>query len=339
MDLSDKKNQVCVLNQQGEKVLERSITNTSKSIQKLFKQYAGATVAIETGTHSPWISRLLASLGCQVLIGNSRKLRAIWKTPYKSDIRDAEMLARIARFDPALLYPVRHRSEQAHADLEQIKARDVLVRSRKSLINHVRGAVKSFGVRIPLCSAASFSRKAAVYIPMIVREALLPVLENIRYLTDQIKDYDKKISVLCYHYPETQRLQHIQGVGHLTSLAYVLTIDDPYRFSKSRSVGSHLGLASKYDQSGETDKQLRITKAGNNYLRQLMVTSSHFILGPFGPDCDLRRYGLRIAARGGKNAKKRAVVAVARKLSVLMHYLWIHELEYEPLHNNCASVA
>jgi transposase len=340
MDLGDKKIQICVLDARGRKVREGSVTNTAAALRKYFQRYAGAVVAMETGTHSPWISRLLASLGCQVLIGNSRKLRMIWNNPRKSDLRDAEMLARIARFDPELLCPVHHRSEQAHADLELVKARDVMVRTRSTLINHVRGVVKAFGVRIPRCSAESLPLRALPCLPEIIRPALVPVLETIQRLTEQIRDYDRRVAIVSREqYPETQGLQQITGVGSLTALAFVLTLEEPQRFEKSRSVGAYLGLTPKRDQSGETDKQLRITKAGNKYLRQLLVTCAHYILGPFGPDCDLRRYGLRIAARGGKNAKKRAAVAVARKLSVLLHRLWKTGAVYEPLRSGGPQVA
>lgn len=340
MDLGDKKIQICVLDARGRKVREGSLTNTAAALRKYCQRYAGAVVAMETGTHSPWISRLLASLGCQVLIGNSRKLRMIWNNPRKSDLRDAEMLARIARFDPELLCPIHHRSEQAHADLELVKARDVLVRTRSTLVNHVRGAVKAFGARIPRCSAESLPLRALPCLPEIIRPALVPVLETIQRLTEQIRDYDRRVVIVSREqYPETQSLQQITGVGPLTALAFVLTLEEPQRFEKSRSVGAYLGLTPKRDQSGETDKQLRITKAGNKYLRQLLVTCAHYILGPFGPDCDLRRYGLRIAARGGKNAKKRAVVAVARKLSVLLHRLWKTGAVYEPLRSGGPQVA
>jgi len=340
MDLGDRKHQLCVLDEAGGKVAEVTVDNAATALGKYFRKHAGAVVAMETGTHSPWISRLLASLGCRVLVGNARKLRAIWKSPNKSDLRDAEMLARIARFDPQLLYPVHHRSEQAHADLERIKARDALVRSRRSLINHVRGAAKAFGVRLPACSAESFAARAREHLPQVIHEAVTPLLETIGHLTDQIRDYDRQVVAISrQRYTASERLQQVGGVGSLTALAFVLTLEEPGRFDKSRSVGAYVGLTPKRDQSGQTDKQLRITKTGDRYLRQLLVTSSHYILGPFGPDSDLRRYGLRIAERGGKNAKKRAVVAVARKLSVLLHHLWKTGVEYEPLHTAGSQVA
>ena len=333
MDLGDRKHQICVLDEAAGKVAEVTLDNTAPALRKHFRPYAGAVVAMETGTHSPWISRLLVSLGCRVLVGNARKLRAIWNSSNKSDLRDAEMLARIARFDPHLLYPVHHRSEQAHADLERIKARDALVRSRRSLINHVRGAAKAFGVRLPACSAESFATRVTPHLPAVIQEALTPLLETIKRLTEQIRDYDRQVVAISrQRYAASERLQQVGGVGPLTALAFVLTLEEPGRFDQSRAVGAYVGLTPKRDQSGQSDKQLRITKTGDRYLRQLLVTSSHYILGPFGPDSDLRRYGLRIAERGGKNAKKRAVVAVARKLSVLLHHLWKTGVDYEPLH-------
>jgi len=339
MDLGDRKHQICVLDEAAGKVAEVTIDNTATALRKYFRPYAGALVAMETGTHSPWISRLLGSLGCRVLVGNSRKLRAIWNSPNKSDLHDAEMLARIARFDPQLLYPVQHRSEQAHADLERIKARDALVRCRRSLINHVRGAVKAFGVRLPACSAESFAGRVKPQVPKVLAEAIAPLLETTERLTEQIRDYDRQVATISRaRYTCSERLQQVSGVGPLTALAYVLTLEEPQRFEKSRAVGAYLGLTPKRDQSGQTDKQLHISRAGNGYLRQLLVTSSHYILGPFGPDSDLRRYGLRIAERGGKNAKKRAVVAVARKLSVLLHYLWKTGADYVPLRGADAPV-
>ncbi|WP_051148675.1 IS110 family transposase [Desulfospira joergensenii] len=141
---------------------------------------------------------------------------------------------------------------------------------------------------------------------------------------------------MCEKYPETHKLLQVPGVGPVTALAYVLTIDDPYRFPKSRQLGAYIGLTPKRGQSGKCDKQLRISKAGNSYLRALLVSCGHYIIGPFGPDSDLRKYGVSIAARGGKNAKKRAAVAVARKIAVLLHQLWVGEKPYNPFYKSAA---
>lgn len=333
MDMGDKNHNVCMLDAHGE-VLERTtVTNTAKAIRKYFGGLASCLVALEAGTHSGWVSRILQELGHEVLVGNPRKLRVIWDSDEKDDDRDAEMLARIARFDPKLLYPIHHRSQQAQSDLAVIKARDTLVKTRSTLISHVRGAVKTTGGRISSCSAEAFHGRLLEEMPAELRPALEPVMKSIEELTGRIRHYDKLLIKLCTDkYPETEGLSAISGVGPVTSLAFVLTLEESSRFDKSRTVGPFLGLAPKRDKSGQTDKQLGITKAGDAYLRRLLVGCAQYILGPFGPDCDLRQFGLKLAARGGKNAKRRAVVAVARKLAVMMHHLWKSGAAYDPLY-------
>lgn len=329
MDLGDKKHQVCVLNKAGEIVVEEEVAGNRAAIVSFFKRYRGAVVAMETGTHSRWVSQVAAAEGLDVLVGNARKLRMIWESRQKSDTRDAVMLARIARMDPELLCPIHHRGQQAQIDLELIRARDLLVRERARMVNHVRSVVKSTGERLPPSSAAAFGHKAKI--PEALNEAMQPMLEMVLELTKKIRGYDLRIKETALKkYPETERLSQVGGVGPLTALAYVLTLEEPDRFTKSRMAGAYLGLTPRLDQSGQTDKQLRITKHGDGYLRRLLVGSAHYIMGPFGPDCDLRTFGLKLMQRGGKNAKKRAVVAVARKLAVLLHALWRSGAEYEP---------
>ena len=333
MDIGDKKHQVHILDMSGKTIKVCQITNTAKAIEDFFYQYPEALVAIEASTHSPWISRLLEKIVAKVLVGNPRKLRMIWDSDKKDDMRDAEMLARIARFDAKLLYPIKHRDEQTQADRALLKARDILVKTRTSLVLHVRGSVKSLGGRVPTCSSASFHRDAAEHIPDLLKQSLLPILEQIEEINKQIAAYDKTIKRISKtRYPETEILQQIGGVGPVTALAYAVTIGDPERFRKSRDVGPYLGMTPRRDQSGESDKQLRITKAGDRYLRRLLVQAAQYILGAFGEDSNLRRFGFKIAERGGKNAKKRAVVAVARKLAVLLHRLWVTGEVYDPLY-------
>jgi transposase len=333
MDLGDKNHIAIVMDPEGNQIESAKVRNTKVSVRRFFQKYGGATVAIEAGTHSPWISRLVEELGCRVYVGNPYKLRVIWDSTDKSDERDARMLARICRLDPELLWPLHHRALSAHNDLEVIKARDVLVQSRTKLINHVRSVVKGCGERLAKCSAASFARRVVDQLPEPLRPALMPLIDTIAGITERIGKLDKQIDRLASErYPETQFLQQVPGVGPVTALAYVLTLEEPSRFIKSRMVGPYLGLTPKRDQSGDMDKQLRITKAGNRYLRKLLVGCAHYIIGPFGPDSDLRRHGLALAARGGKNARKRAAVAVARKLAVLLHQLWVGKQEYVPLY-------
>ena len=335
LDLGDNYSYLCLIDTgSGEIMEEGRLRTTPEALRRRFASEQPMHIAIETGTHSPWVSRLLEECGHEVLVANSRKLRLIYANKRKTDEVDAENLARLARVDPKLLYPLKHRGEECQAHMAIIRSREALVGSRTQLVNHVRGAVKSFGARLPKCPARSFHKRAAQHIPEALRPALGPILEQIGSLTERIRRYDRKLETLCEeHYPETQLLRQVEGIGPLTALTFVLTLEDPYRFAKSRSVGAYLGLVPATDQSGERDPQKRISKEGDEMLRKLLVGSAHYILGPFGSDSDLRRHGEKIAARGGKNAKKRAAVAVARKLSVLLHRLWVTGELYDPLHD------
>lgn len=332
MDLGDRTSHFCVLDEDGEVVERGKIQTTREGFRKRFEEQTGMRIALEVGTHSPWVSRFLKELGHEVLVANPRKTRLIYENRGKQDPVDAEALARIARLDPKLLYPVEHRPESVAQDLAVLRARDALVRTRTLLVNHVRGAVKATGHRVKKCSARTFAGQAVGEIPEEVRGALSSVLTTIEVVSKQILALDKRIGELGKKkYPETALLRQVGGVGPIVALAYVLTLEHPGRFRKSRAVGPYLGLVPAKSQSGDSDPQLRITKEGDNFLRRLLVQSAQYILGPFGKDCDLRRFGQALSARGERNAKKRAVIAVARKLAVLLHRLWRTAEVYEPL--------
>ena len=340
IDLGDKQSVVITLDQDGEVIEDSRISTTQKAFTRKFKGISSSRIAMEVGTHSRWVSKTLKDLGHEVIVADARKLRLIYKNPRKDDRVDAEYLARLARLDPKLLSPIFHRSQEAQAHLAVLRSRNILVRTRTMLINHVRSTVKSTGARLPSCSTTSFHKQVPEFIPQDLLPALTPVLDHIATLTQQIFAFDYQIQKLCQvHYPETKLLQKVSGVGYLTSLAFVLTLEDPRRFRKSREVGPCLGLVPRQDQSGEHDPELHITKTGNGYLRRLLVHSAHYILGPFGEDSDLRRWGLKIAERGGKKAKKRAVVGLARKLAVLLHRLWITGEVYEPFYASGLKVS
>jgi transposase len=336
LDLGDKYSHLCLLDtESGEVIEEGRVRTTPEAIRRRFdSEQQPLRIAIEVGTHSPWVSRLLKECGHKVLVANARKLHLIYSNKRKTDKLDAQNLARLARVDPKLLYPLKHRSEQSQAHLALLHSREALVRARTQLINHVRGTVKSFGHRLPKCSTSSFHKKVADGLPEVLRGALEPILETIASLSARIRDYDRKLEALAQeHYPETNLLRQVQGVGTLSALAFVLTLEDPDRFEQSRTVGAYVGLVPGKDQSGDSDPQRGISGEGDEMLRRLLVGSAHYILGPFARDSDLRRHGMKIAERGGKNAKKRAVVAVARKLSVVLHHLWVSEEVYDPLYN------
>jgi len=334
LDLGDRHSWLCVLDEGGEVVEEGRIQSTEAALRRWFGPRNTACVALEVGTHSPWVSRLLKELGHDVIVANARHVRMIYDGDRKSDRLDAEALARLARLDPALLHGIEHRTARAHEDLAVIRAREVLVRTRTRLINHVRGAVKSAGHRVPRCSSASFHRTAAEAIPSGLRSALDPLLVMLEQLTQEIRAYDRRVETLASEsYPETGALMQVAGVGSLTALAFVLTLEDPDRFARSRAVGPYLGLCPGERQSGDRDAQCRMTKAGNEMLRRLLIQAAHYQMGPHGSDSDLRRWGLERAARGGRIARKKAVGGVARKLAVLLHRLWTSGEVYEPLRN------
>jgi len=336
LDLGDKYSHLCLLDTEtGELVEEGRLRTTPEALKRRFdSEQERLKIAVEVGTHSPWVSRLLKECGHEVLVANARKIRLIYGSGRKTDKLDAEKLARLSRLDPELLYPVEHRGEDSQAHLALVHSREALVRSRTQLINHVRGMVKSFGARLPRCSAQSFHKKVAESLPAQLEETLDPVVATIASLTEKIGDYGRRIEKLATErYPQTGLLRQVQGVGTLTALTFVLTLEDPQKFGQSRAVGAYLGLVPDNDQSGDSDPQRRISGEGDEMLRRLLVSAAHHVLGPFAPDSDLKRHGLKIAERGGKNAKKRAVVAVARKLAVLLHHLWSSGEVYEPLYN------
>lgn len=332
VDLGDKFSYACVLSADGQVVSRFRFSTTQAGFRGRFGRRPRSRVVVETGTHSPWVSRLLKGFGHELIVANSRRVALISKNKKKTDRQDCELLARLGRADPVLLAPIEHRGEQSQLDLAVLRARSATVRTRTQLINTVRGLVKATGARLPACTSESFHNSARPSVPEGLAPAVEPLFDLIESLTATIKSYDKQIERLCRRHEPTQHLQMVPGVGPICSLAFALTIEDPRRFRCSRQVGAYLGLVPKLDESGDSKPQLRITKAGDVDLRTLLVTSSHYILGPWGPDSDLRRWGLALAERGGKNGKKRAVVAVARRLAVLLHHLWKTGEVYDPFY-------
>jgi transposase len=340
VDLGDRTSHYCVLNEAGEVIVEDKLATTPKGIEEVFSRVPRCRIALETGTHSPWASRQLAQLGHEVIVAHARNVRLIWESSRKDDRLDARTLARLARIDPGLLGPVRHRSAKAQIHLTVIRARAALVSPRTTLVNAARGLTKSYGARLPKCGSEQVNREIAKGLGEELRDALDPLLAEIESLNERIAEYDRRIVRVSQEvYPEVALLQQVKGVGPLIALTYVLTLDDPHRFRRSRDAGCFLGLRPGRRNSGMSEPQMHISKEGDRYLRTLLVQGAHYILGPFGQDSDLRRWGLKLAERGGKNAKKRAVVAVARKLAVLLHKLWVSREVYEPLRNNHKVVA
>ncbi len=340
LNLGDKSTHLCGLDGDRQVVERTSFKTTREPFAKHFAERPPCRIVLEVGSQSAWISKFLRVLGHDVLVADARRVAAITRCGRKTDRKDAETLARLLAGMPELLGAVHHRGEQAQADLARIRARDVLVHTRSRLILHVRGTLKSFGLKVGRCTPPTFHLAAADAVPELLRPALQPVLDSLQDLRQRIRDLDRLIEHAAERrYPVAQRFRQVGGVGPLTSLSFVLTIETPERFAKSRTVGAWVGLCPDVKASGDGDPALSISKKGCPYLRRLLVQSAHYIMGPFGGDCDLRRYGQRICERGGKNAKRRAVVAVARKLAVLMHAMWISGEDYDPHRRSKAAQA
>jgi transposase len=332
LDVGDRQSHYCVLDLEGSVVAEGAAKTTEASFRVRFEGKGRMRIALEAGTHSPWISRLLIALGHDVLVANPRKVRLIAESNGKHDRADARLLAQLAHVGPSLLSPIQSRSAQTQIDLAMIRAREVAVQTRTKIVNAVRGMVKSTGQRLPASPTLTFARKATAACPEALQPALRPLIRLVQTLTDDIAAYDRLVEEKARAYPETQAIQTIAGVGALTAVAFVLVLNnDRSRFTRSRDVGCYLGLKPKQRDSGRRSPQLGITKTGDPLMRRLATQGAQYILGPFGRDSALRRWGLSLASRGGKNAKKRAVVAVARKLVVLMHRIWITQEAYDPM--------
>lgn len=332
LDVGDKHSQVCIIDSSGEAIEEARIPTTAKGIQRYFSSKSPAAVTLEVGTHSPWISRTLKEAGHAVIVANARKVRLIYGSTRKSDRLDAEKLARLTRHDPKLLAPIEHRSAQAQSHLACIRSRDALVRTRTSLVVHVRGSVKAFGKRLPSGDTSAFPKRAREHLPPELRPALEPILAAIEALTERIKQLDVEIKeIAARHYPRTEFLQQITGVGLLTALTFQLIIEDPNRFSKSREVGPYLGLTPGEHQSGDRNPKRRVTREGDTLLRRLLVQCANYVIRT-KTDSDLKRAAERVMSRGGHRSI--AVTAVARKLAVLLHHLWVTGEIYEPLYNH-----
>jgi transposase len=334
MDLGDRNSRYCSLSNEGEIIREGQVSTTKAGMIEAFGSLGRVRIAIEVGTHSPWVTRLLQSLGHEVIVANPRQVKLITESSRKDDRLDAQTLARLARIDPQLLRPIRHRSEKAQTALTTIRVRAALISVRTSLVNTARGLAKALGERLPKCDADQMGVLRSVSLPISVQRVLEPLLKEVESLTEKIKNSDREIEQIARNdYPETALLQQVGGVGPLIALTFVLTIEDKNRFERSRDIGCYLGLRPRRSDSGQSQPQLRITKEGDPYLRTMLVQGAHYILSRRGHDSDLKRWGLHLAERGGRRGKKKAVVAVARKLGILLHRLWVSGEVYEPLRN------
>lgn len=339
IDLGDQTSRYCILDEAGEIVNEDQVATTKEGLNSLFGKMAASRIAIEVGTHSPWVSRQLKAMGHEVIVANSHQVKLITQSVRKNDRIDARQLARLARVDPKLLSPIRHRGEQAQKDLAVIRARGELLAVRTHLINSARGLVKPLGERLKKCDADQVSLELGCSLSESAQAVIGPLLKSVEEISEQIGKYDEQIDEITKRYPEAKLLRQVYGVGPLIALAYILTLEEAERFEHSRDVGPYLGLTPRQRESGESQPEMGISKAGDGLVRSLLVQGAHCILRKGAPESDLQKWGMEKMGKGGKRAKKRAIVAVARKLAVLLHHLWATGEVYDPQYNRKAAAA
>ena len=332
LDLGDRTSRYCILDEAGEVVSEGWLPTTKGGLDSLLGKMPSSRVALEVGTHSPWVSRQIAGVGHEVIVANPHKVKLITQSVRKNDRIDAQKLARLARVDPKLLSPIRHRGAEAQADLAVIRARAELVEARTGLVNCARGLAKPMGERLKRCDADQVEEALAKSLSEAAQVVIGPLLKSVEAISEQIGVYDNKIEEIAKRYPERELLTQVYGVGTLIALTYMLTIEDAERFQHSRDVGAFLGIQPKQRESGNSQPELGISKTGDRLLRSYLVQAAHCNLRKGAPDSDLRAWGLGKAG-GSKRGKRRALVAMARKLAVLLHRLWVTGEVYDPQYN------
>ncbi len=327
IDVHQKSSQVCELSEEGVILETSQIPSTESAYLRWFQNRETMRIVIECGGSSRWVFRLLREMGHEVLVVNPRRVRLIAESSLKTDKIDAEVLARLSCFGRGLLRPVYQRGDEASILQTRLRVRSTLVRSRTTMINSIRGVLRSYGYRIPGRAISRFSiGYASLELPSELRRALDPLYATVVELTMRIDILTKSLSKDSRQDERFRRLQTVPGVGPMVSLAFVSLIDNPHRFRKSRHVGSYLGLRPRIRQSGSSEVRGSITKEGNAELRRLLVQGAHSLLR-CRQESAIRNWGLALVDRIGK---KKAVVAIARKLAVLLHRLWVNEQNFIP---------
>jgi transposase len=272
------------------------------------------------------VARVLEGQGHEVVVVNSRRVRLIAESTLKCDRVDAEILARLSRLDPELVRPVYQRSPAAQQLRTRLRVRSSLVRARAALIHSVRGTLRSQGYRLTSCPTKSFvARWGELKLKRELRQVLDPLAETIAELTARIEALERELVAEAHGDDLVQRLQGIPGVGPLVGLAFVGWVDRPERFRRSRDVGACLGLRPRVRDSGERERRGAITREGDSEMRRLLVQAAHAALHA-KRDSALKRWAERLVRRLGKS---KAVVALARKIAVLLHHLWVSGEDYQ----------
>lgn len=336
IDVHQKETEICILNEEGE-VIERSRIPTSrKALTAYFDKKARVKLVMEAGGSSQWVSRLIEKQGHEVIVCPPRQIRMIAESTLKSDEIDAEILARLGRIDVGFLGRVTHRSEEVQLLQANLTVRSALVKSRTKWVNTVRGVLRGFGYKVSGGSTGTFHQRCAnTDIPEPLMETIRPLLTQLELITEEIERIEEKLNTIACGFPEVDHLRCIPGVGLLTALSFVLSIDDPERFRRSRDVSAFFGLRPAVRGSGDVKHYGKITKQGDPEIRRLLVQAAHAMMNT-KKDCHLKQWAAKVAARRGKG---KATVALARKLAALMHHLWITGEVFRPFPSNVKKVA
>lgn len=327
-DLGDKTSTLCLLDDAGQVVRRSEVETARAPLVSFFRALPRTQVVMEVGSHSPWVSAAVEAVGHRAIVINSHQFKLLTQSRRKSDVNDAELLARAARADLQLVRPIQHRSESTRSQLAVLRTRDLLVRTRAKLVNHVRGMLKSYGVKCPKGSPPSFATRVKDFVPSELKPALEPILEQLESLTSQLKKLDAQLEDSAAGDVTVARLRSIPRVGILTALTFKLVIENAKRFKRSRDVGAYLGLTPAQHQSGESDPRLGISKSGDMMMRRLLVQCAQQLLFKNAPDCSLSRAGKLLVKQG--KPRNVAAIAIARKLAALMHLLWVREQDFKP---------
>lgn len=334
IDLHQKHSEICILDETGAVVERVTISTTRTGLDRYFGKSEPMRVAMEAGGSSPWVSRLIAGHGHDVVVCSPRRVRLIAESTNKNDREDAEVLAHLVRLDPAFLKPIQHRSEEAQRSRAKLLVRRALIDARTSWINQVRGILRSFGFRVAGKNADTFaSRVDLMKLPTELALVLEPLLQQIDLVSDQIERCNNELEELGASIPEVAHLAEIPGVGLIVALYFVLTIDDPTKFRRSRDVPAFFGLRPSMRESADVSSYGRITKEGDPEMRRLLVQAALALMNS-KRDTALKRWATELEARRGK-AKAR--VALARKLAVLMHRLWVTGETYQDFPEKLAA--
>jgi transposase len=322
LDVSQKLTAICVVDDTGRRLWRGQSTSDPEQIERTLRRHGGdkPRIGIETGPMTPWLVHELRGRGLDVTCLDARHARAALKMQLnKTDQNDAEGLAQIMR--TGWYRAVHVKSFDSHRARALLGARAQLVGMTTRLSNHIRGVLKIFGVLPGPMRGVPFDRRVETLLVdrPEVASIVLPMLAAWRQLRQQIAAFDKAVRKLVKSNPTCRHLMGVPGIGVLSVLAYVSMVEDPTRFGRSRSVGAHLGLTPKQYQSGDIDRSGRISKCGDTLARTLMYEAAVVLMTRVKRASALKEWAQAIAKRSGAG---KARVALARKLSVILHSIW-----------------